>query len=186
MRTNATPRGSPRIRLLSSIAMLVLIIGGASFYSIRKTSELFDIGLNDHARCAIAGAFPQQEGLGTQFAPMLQPVLDATGQDYAAISDHRCNIDGRAYFHIILRRGETLVSLILTRHGDQEVFPRALAGRVVHATGIPLHEGNRDGYSVAAFESGAYLGYIVSALPGQQNGELAARVVPVIDRYTKP
>ena len=70
------------------------------------------------------------------------------------------------------------MSLILTPRGGQEVFPRTLAGRA-------LHEGRRDGYSVAAFESGAYLGYIVSALPAQQNGELAARVAPVIDRYTK-
>jgi hypothetical protein len=186
MRVNANPRGSPRIRLFSSIAMLFLIIGGVSIYSIRKTNDLFAIGVNDHARCAIAGAIPQQEGLGTQFAPMLQPVLDAAGTDYAAVSAHRCNIDGRAYFHIILRRGQTLVSLVLTLRGDQEVFPRALAGRVVHAAGTPLHEGNRDGFSVAAFESGTYLGYVVSALPGEQNSELAVRVAPVIVRYTKP
>jgi hypothetical protein len=186
MRINANPRGSPRIRLFSSIAMLVLIVGGVLFYSIRKTNELFAIGVNDHARCAIAGAFPQQEGLGTEFAPLLQPVLDAAGTDYAIVSAHRCNIDGRAYFHIILRRGQTPVSVILTRRSDQEVFPRALAGRVVHAAGIPLHEGNRDGFSVAAFDSGAYLGFVVSALPGEQNGQLAVRVAPVIDRYTKP
>jgi hypothetical protein len=176
MRTNGSPRGSPRIRLLSSFAMLALVIGGVSFYTVRKTGELFDIGVNDHARCAVAGTFPQQrQGLGTQFAPMLQPVLDAAGPDYANVSAHRCNVDDRAYTHIILRRGQTLVSIILTRRGDQEVFPRALAG--------PLHEGKRDGYSVAAFQSGAYLVYVVSALPGQQNAELAARVVPVIERY---
>jgi hypothetical protein len=151
---------------------------------------LFDIGVNDHIRCAIAGSSPDQaQGLGTEFAPMLQPVLDAAGADYAAQSAHRCKVDDRAYIHIVLRQlkqSQTPVSLILTRRGNQEVFPRALAGRVVHAAGIPIHEGSRDGYSVAAFESGAYLGYIVSALPGQQNGELAARVAPVIDRYTKP
>jgi len=189
MRTNSTPRGSPRIRLISSFAMLVLVIGGVSFYSIRKTDELFDIGVNDHVHCALAGQTQKAEmaaGLGNRFAPMLQPVLAAAGTDYAAVSDQRCNVDGRACVQIVLRRGQTPVSLILTSRGDQEVFPRALAGRVVLAAGIRLHEGSRDGYSVAAFESGAYLGYIVSALPGQQNGELAARVAPVIDRYTKP
>ena len=177
MRTNGSPRGSPRIRLLSSFAMLALVIGGVSFYSIRKTRELFDIGVNAHVKCAIAGGSPNQtQGLGTQFAPMLQAVLDAAGTDYAAVSAHRCNVDDRAYTHIILRHGPTLVSVILTRRGDQEVFPRTLAG--------PLHEGKRDGYSVVAFQSGVYLAYIVSALPGRQNGELAARVAPVIDRYS--
>jgi hypothetical protein len=183
MRTNARPRGSPRIRLISSVAMLALVIGGVSVYSIRKTSELLEIGLNDHVRCAIAAAFPRQTGLGDRFAPMLQPILDAAGRDYAAVSVHRCDGDGRAYFHIILRRGQTPVSLILTlRGGAGEVFPRAVFPRALFG---PLHEGKRDGYSVAGFESGAYLGYIVSALPGSQNSELAARVAPVIDRYTK-
>jgi hypothetical protein len=182
MRTNGSPRGSPRIRLLSSFAMLALAIGGVTFYSVRKTGELFDIGVNDHIRCAIAGRSPDRiPGLGTQFAPMLQPVLDAAGADYTTVSAHRCNVDDRAYMHIILRQltqSHTLVSIILTRRGDQEIFPRALAG--------PLHEGKRDGYSVAAFQSGAYLVYIVSAPPGQQNGALAARVAPVIERYVKP
>jgi hypothetical protein len=182
MRTIGSPRGSPRIRLLSSFAMLALVIGGVAVYSVRKTGELFDIGVDDHLRCAVAGTFPQQpQGLGTQFAAMLQPVLDAAGTDYATVSAHRCNVDDRAYIHIILRQlkqSQTLVSVILTRRGDQEVFPRALSG--------PLHEGKRDGYSVAAFQSGAYLVYIVSALPGAQNAALAARVAPVIERYTKP
>jgi len=173
------PRGSPRVRLISSVAMLVVVIGGVWFYSIRKTAELFDFGVNDHVRCAIAIAVPRETGLGTAFAPMLQPAADAAGRDYTAVSDHRCNVDGRAYTHIILRRGQTLVSIILTRRGGEEVFPRTLAGRA-------LHEGRRDGYSVAAFESGAYLGYIVSSLAGPQNGELAARVAPVIEGYMKP
>jgi hypothetical protein len=185
------PRGSPQVRLISSLAMLVLAIGGVWFYSVRKTNELLDIGVNGHLHCAIADTYPRQtqraemaEALGVQFAPMLQPLLDADGVD-EAISAHRCTAAGRAYIHIILRPGQTLVSVILTQRGDQEVFPRALAGRVVRAAGIQLHEGTRDGYSVAAFESGRYLAYIVSALPGRQNSELASRLAPVIDRYTK-
>ena len=186
MRSNTSPRGSPRIRLISSLAMLILAVGGVSFYSVRKTGDLFGIGVNDHVRCAVANADTRQEGLGVQFSPMLQTVLDAAGADYAVRSAHRCSVEGRAYFHVILQRNQIPVSLIFTRRTEQEVFPRALAGRVVHVAGITLHEGTRDGYSVAAFESGSYLGYIVSALPGEQNSELAALVAPVMDRYTKP
>jgi len=124
-------------------------------------------------------------GLGVQFAPMLQPLLDADGLD-EVVSAHHCTAAGREYIHILLRRGQTLVSIVLTQRGDQEVFPRALASRIVHAAGIPLHEGTRDGYSVAAFESGAYLAYVVSTLRSQQNSELASRLAPVIERYTKP
>jgi hypothetical protein len=168
--------------------MLILAVGGVWFYSIRKTNQLFDIGLNDHLRCAIAGTYPRRaemaEGLGVPFAPMLQPLMDAAGLN-DVVSAHHCTVEGRQYTHIILRPGQTLVSVILTRRGDQEIFPRALAGRVIHVAGISLHEGTRGGYPVAAFESGDWLAYVVSALPGPQNDELARRVAPVIDRYTK-
>ena len=154
MPTRPSPRGSPRIRLISSLAMLVLAIGGVAFYSVRKTGELFGIGVNDHIRCAVGGADSRQDGLGTEFAPMLKPVVDAAGANYVLVSAHRCNVDNRAFFHIILRRNQTVVSAIVTRHGEEEVFPRALAGNVVQVAGISLHEGLHDGYSVAAFESG--------------------------------
>lgn len=179
-----SPRGSPNTRLISSLAMLVLAIGGVWFYSIRRSNELLDIGVNAHVQCAIAGTYPRQtqrtemaEGLGVTFAPMLQPLLDAAGAQYAVVSAHACTAAGRGYIHLILRRGETLVSVALTKRGDQEVFPRT--------PGIRLHQGSREGYSAAGFESGAYLAYIVSALPAQQNRELAGRLAPVIDRYTK-
>ena len=176
-------RGSPRTRLISSVAMLAVVAGGVWFYSVRKTNELLDIGVDDHLHCAMGQApkAERAEGLGTQFVPMLQPVVDVAGADYTVVSAHRCNVSGRTYFHIILqqlKQSQTPVSVILTARDAQEVFPRTLSSR--------LHEGTRDGFSVAGFQSGAHLGYIISALPGYQNGELAARLAPVIDRCTNP
>ena len=163
--------------------MLAVVAGGVWFYSVRKTNELLDIGVDDHLHCAMGQApkAERAEGLGTQFVPMLQPVVDVAGADYTVVSAHRCNVSGRTYFHIILqqlKQSQTPVSVILTARDAQEVFPRTLSSR--------LHEGTRDGFSVAGFQSGAHLGYIISALPGHQNGELAARLAPVIDRCTNP
>jgi hypothetical protein len=179
----ANPRGSPRVRLVSSLAMLALVIGGVSFYSVRKTNDLLEIGVNDHVQCVIAGTYPRQtqraemlQALGTQFAPMLQPLLDALGPDCNIVSAHQCMAAGRAYTHMIFQRGPATVSVILTRRSDQEVFPRMLSA---------LHEGSQDGYSVAGFESGGYLAFIISELPRQQNSELARRLTPIIDRFTK-
>ena len=170
-------RGSPQVRLISSFAMLAVVIGGVSYYAVRKTNELLDIGVNAHIQCAVAGTFAEPaQGLGTQFGPMPQPLTEAAGSDYTMVSARPCTASGRAYVHVSLRRGQTPVSVILTKRGEQEVFPRMLSA---------LHEGNRDGYSVAGFESGDYLAYIVSALPGPRNKELAGRLEPVIDRFTK-
>lgn len=162
--------------------MLAVAIGGVSYYAVRKTGE-FDIGVKDHVHCAIAGTYPRQTqraemaaGLGTQFAPMLQPLLNAAGAGYTAVSAHHCTVAARTYVHVILQKGQTPVSVILTRREDRDVFPRALSS---------LHEGSRVGYSVAAFDSGPYLAYIVSALPDRQNHELAGRLAPMIDPFTK-
>jgi hypothetical protein len=175
-----TPRGSPQVRLVSSVAMLILVIAGVWYYAVRRSGELFDIGVNDHVQCGIAGLYPgRTQGLGDQFAPMLRPILDAAASD-ALVSAHQCTVGDRPYVHIILRRGSgrdlTLISVILTQRGAQEDFPR-LSGTI--------HTGSRDGYSVAAFESGGYLAYIISTLPGRQNRELAVRLAPIIDRFTK-
>jgi len=178
----STPRGSPQVRLISSLAMLIVVIGGVWYYAVRRTGELFDIGANARVQCAMAevnqGRAGRTEGLGDKFAPMLQPILDAaTGK---LVYADRCTVAERAYVHIVLswgRGGETtLISVILTQRGAQEEFPR-LPGA--------LHTGTRNGYSVAAFESGGYLAYIVSALPGEPNRKLAARLKPIIDRFAK-
>jgi hypothetical protein len=170
-------RGSPQVRLISSLAMLAVALGGVSYYSVRKTNELLDIGVNAHIQCAIAGTEAERaHGLGTEFGPMLQPLTTAAGTGYTLVAAHPCTALGRAYVQVILQRGQTPISVVLTKRGEQEVFPRMLSA---------LHEGKRDGYSVAGFESRAYLAYVVSALPGPQNKELAGRLEPVIDRFTK-
>jgi hypothetical protein len=190
----SNPRGSPRIRLISSFAMLVLVIGGALVYSVRTTSELFDRGVDDHARCTLAGSYSRQtkpaemaSALG-HFAPLLEPLMkadrinNAEGEDQL-VAAWECAASGRTDADIVLRRGQTLISVIIARRDDRQAFPRVLAGRVIEAAGISLNEATRAGYSVAAFESGAYLGYVVSALPVAKNTDLAARLAPVIVRY---
>jgi hypothetical protein len=180
------------VRLISSFVMLAVVAGGVTFYSIRKSNELFDVGLSGHVHCSVAGTWPHQAqkagmeaALGSQFGPMLDPVLNATGEKMA-LAAYQCTVEGRSYFDIVLQRSQALVSVLLTQRKDQEVFPRALAGAVTQISGIGLHESERQGYSVAAFESGAWLGYVVSALTPPQNHVLAARLIQVVDRYTKP
>jgi hypothetical protein len=194
VRRSAYGRGTAWGRLVSSLGMLAVVIAGMAFVSIRKSGELLALGVNDHVHCAIAGNYPRQtmrvemtDGLGEQFGPMLQPVIDAAGGVGSAISvvsAHRCSVSGRAYVHIILRRGQTMLSVILTRRGEGEEFPGELVARAFHGSGVPLHEGNRDGYSVSGFESGGWLGYVVSDMPASRNRDLANRIAPVVGHYT--
>ena len=179
----------------TSLAMLVVVLGLFQYHAQKGIRDLLRVGVDDHIHCAIAGGYPHQkqriemtEGLGPEFAPMLQPVIDQASAGRptpdAVESAHRCTVNGRAYVHIILRREGILISVILTRRAETESFPRALAAHVIHASGIPIHQDNLDGYSVSAFESGAWLGYVVSGLPAPDNDALSVRLAPVLRRYT--
>jgi hypothetical protein len=167
-------------RLLSSLALLVFMLGATQYYGVQKTRDLLRVGLDDHLHCAIEGAYPRQAGkaeamtaLGP-YSPMLQPVLDQFPGD-SLVSAHRCTVGGRDYVHMILRRDRMLISVILTKRKDGETFPRTI---------IPVHESGLAGYSISSFGAGGYLGYVVSGLPGQQNDRLAGLVAPVVRRYT--
>lgn len=188
--------GRPWGMVAAGVSMVAIVLGISQYAAQKKTTALLGIGVSDHVHCAVAGAYPRQtrriemiDGLGPQFAPMLEPVVEraSAGQSTldAIVSAHRCTVNGRAYVHIILRRHGSLISVILTRRSGNETFPVALAARIAHASGIPLHGGSLDGYSVTGFESGAWLGYVVSSLPVRQNDALAARVAPVMQRYAR-
>ena len=177
--------------LMGSLAILVVVAGLWQYAAHRRTAELLRVGLNDHVHCGVAGGYPHMterhemvEGLGPEFASMLQPVIDRVSTDRSepdtVESAHRCTVNGRSYIHIVLRRQGTLISVILTRRGESESFPRALAARVIHASGIDIHADSLDGYSVSGFETGGWLGYVVSGLPAPENEAISVRVAPVM------
>ena len=167
-------------RMISSLALLVFMLGATQYYGVQKTRDLLRVGLDDHLHCAIEGAYPRQTGKADAmtamgpYSPMLQPVLDQFPGD-SLVSAHRCTVNGRDYVHMILRRDQMLISVILTKRRDGESFPRTI---------IPVHESGLAGYSISSFGAGGYMGYVVSSLPGQVNDRLAGLVAPVVRRYT--
>jgi len=162
-----TPRAQ-RTRLLSSMAMLVLAIGGVWFYSVRTTNQLFDIGVNAHIQCTVAGDLKTNPVNG-----QLARDLAAAAKGADLVADRTCTAAGRDFELVVLRQNGTLVSVALTRRGEQEFYPRSLS---------ELHKGTRQGYAVASFETGSWLAYVVSALGDRENDDLAKRLAPTIRR----
>jgi len=170
--------------------MLVVVVAAMQVYAVRKTNELLRIGADDYTHCTLAGAYPNQAdkkemtlGLGL-FGPILQPVLDQAAGD-EVVAAHQCTVNDRTYFQIVLQRGRTLISVALTKRADTDAFPRAPMADTIKASGVTVHQGEVNGYAVAGFESGVYMAYVVSALPKDENTALAARLVPVLRRYTQ-
>jgi hypothetical protein len=174
---------TPWPRLLSSFALLLALVGGLQVFRVVQTAQLLRVGLEDHLQCAIGGVYPKQTekaAMTTAMGPysvMLQPILDQMPGD-AVISAHRCTTDGRAYVHVIVRRGSTLISVIMTKRKSAETYPRSIMSR------SSVRQNTMEGYSVSGFAAGGYLGYVISGLPPQQNSELAERIAPVVRRYT--
>jgi hypothetical protein len=170
--------------------MLVVVFTAMQIYAVRKTNDLLRLGADDYTQCTLAGKYPHQAdrkemtlGLGL-FGPMLQPILDQAAGD-EVVAAHQCTVNGRIYFQIVLQRGRTLISVALTKRKDADEFPRALMADTVKASGTTVHEGEVDGYSVAGFETGVYMAWVVAALPKDETTALAAKLVPVIRRYTQ-
>jgi hypothetical protein len=176
-------------RLISSLALLVVMAIGLQYYGVSQANLLLAIGVSDHRHCAIEGAYPKQTeraAMITALGPssvMLQPILDQMPGD-AVVSAHRCTVGGRAYVHVIVRRGQSMISVIMTRRKDDEFYPRTFSTAFLRRSSIPIRDAELEGYSVSGFTAGGYLGYVVSALPPAQNRELAAHIAPVIRKYT--
>ena len=157
-----TPRAQ-KTRLLSSLAMLALAVGGVWFYSVRQTNELFDIGVRAHLQCTVAGNYKPAATNG-------QLARDLGGEE------HECSAGGKDFELVVLQRNGTPVSVALTRRGEQEFYPRSLSA---------LHVGVRQEYAIAGFVSGSWLAYVVSALPEGENKDLAERLKPAIERHAE-
>jgi anti-sigma factor RsiW len=138
------------------------------FYSVRKTNELFDIGVNAHVQCTVASDLKSNPANG-----QLARGLAAAAKGDSVVADRTCTAAGRDFELVVLRQNGTLVSVALTRRGEQDSYPRSRTG---------MHEGTRQGYAVASFETGPWLAYVVSALPDRENDDLAERLAPAIRR----
>jgi hypothetical protein len=149
--------------------MLAIVAGGGLFYSVHRKGELLDIGVSAHVQCVVTAVSPA--------APHPSVAAESLGMDLTAAgfqvgSTGKCAAAGRDFDLVVLEQSKTPVSIALTRRTPQDVFPRSFSGN--------LHEGDRQGYAVAAMESSGWLVYIVSALPDDAHHALAVRLMPII------
>jgi hypothetical protein len=179
---------SPWPRLLPGLALMAFMLVFVAFNGVSQTHELLRVGIRDHVHCAIGGVYPKQteraamvQAMGP-YSVMLQPILDQTPGDQV-VSAHRCTAYDRAYMHVIVRHEGKLISVIMTKREKGESFPRLFSAGLYSGT-ASIRDGELDGYTVSGFTAGGYFGYVVSSMPMERNRDLAARLAPVVRRYT--
>jgi len=201
------PRQSWQAWPIAAAAALVLMLGG---YTLMRNAGVFSpgteqarlsevsaqamqvlkIGLGDHVRCAIDHRFAERsltdekmaELLGESYAQIATDLKLNAPAGYLLTAAHKCRIDGRQFAHLILKKPEGFVSVILT-HKQGESYPAAGSGTTIESFGVKLHQAQLDGFQVAGFETSQYLGFFVSGLGAQENLQVASKLAPVLRNH---
>jgi hypothetical protein len=72
-----------------------------------------------------------------------------------------------------------VLSLAITKK-DQEAFPQSAMAAMLEDSCVRLYESRFDNYEVMGFETGDYLGFIVSSPVKEDNLWIASKVAPAV------
>lgn len=208
----ATPAKSPgtwRV-FLPIAAALMLCLGGAVAYQFgylrltqasqdsyitsisNRIPPLLRIGLGDHVKCAVYKAYPNQHPTFEQMAhdlgqyKELVPVVQAKLEPgYRVETAHQCQYRGRNFVHVTMRKGASLVSLVISRQAEGEWFDKDQLVPVLTESGIAIYQAAAQRFEVAGFEAQGYLVYVVSNLGEQDNMRMMAALAPSVREFLK-
>jgi anti-sigma factor (TIGR02949 family) len=152
-------------------------------------AAVLKVGLGDHIHCSVfrkylanpPAAQEMAQKLGPAYAGLL-PLLRATvPQEYRVIMAHQCGYAGRKYIHLTMQKGTELVSVVIARKEPGE----SLSGlpERKRPAGIPVYQSAADQYEIAGFEAGGYLAFVVSAMRGRANLEIATNLAPALHEF---
>ncbi|HWQ36564.1 MAG TPA: zf-HC2 domain-containing protein [Blastocatellia bacterium] len=151
-------------------------------------AQVLKIGAGDHVYCAYdhgnrERVFTLAE-MTEKMGPYIELVSVAQRQapaDYKVTVAHRCHYQGREFVHLLLKnQAGNVLSVILTRKQDAESL---MAGAAHQAGKIQMYQAQLQNFSVAGFETGNYLAFVISDLSDDQNRMIAASLAPEVHRF---
>jgi anti-sigma factor RsiW len=142
----------------------------------------------DHRYCALQHALDEApislEEAARRYDPMyggLQQVIETSepvrAEDVVLLGAHACVFQGRRFGHVVARRGDHVVSILVTDADD-----RSRAARVSTVAAC----GPADGFQVACSTAGGRLVFVVSDLPQTEHLTLARALSTPLHRYLTP
>ena len=149
--------------------------------------DILRVGLGDHVHCAVFRAFSKQHPTPAEMAQDLGPYKDlaplvskSIPGDYRLEMAHQCRYHARRFVHLTMRRGFTLVSLVISRRGDGESFARDQFLPALTESGIDLYQGSAQRFQISGFQTHDYLVYVVSNLGRQDNLNMMLALAPSV------
>ncbi|HET9530023.1 MAG TPA: zf-HC2 domain-containing protein [Blastocatellia bacterium] len=153
-------------------------------------AQVLRVGLDNHVFCAVDHGLahrrfsPEEMSsrLGPEYFGLVSIVERHMPGRYEVAVGHRCRANKREYVHLILKRGQEAISLVITKKNG-ESFERAGLPAVLNASGVPLYGTRLDGYEVAGFESRDHLAFVISDLSGEDNNRVASTLAAGVRDY---
>lgn len=197
-----------RISLSLAAAAAVLAIAVATFFVSRPANDslslqaevaagdaagqVLKIGFDDHVFCTIDHRLadrqftPEQmsERLGPEYSGLIGLVREKMPQPYTIAVGHRCHYHGREFIHLVLRRQDEIVSLVITRKNG-EAFPAGGSDAVLRASGVSIYEKSWHNIQVAGLETRDHLAFVISNTSRDGNEQVALTLAPAVDGFLR-
>ncbi len=148
--------------------------------------KVLNIGLSDHVHCALDNEVKKDfftfeqvpAAVRPEYVELISSVKRQVGDGYE-VATHSCAVDGREFIHVILKRGENVLSLVITKENGVG-FESVAHVASFDAEGTPLYRGRLQNLEVVGFETPSHLAFVVSNLPETDNLQFASNVAPSV------
>jgi anti-sigma factor (TIGR02949 family) len=151
--------------------------------------QVLNIGVMDHIGCAVTfhsspdlRVTPEEILSGMKEYAGLVPIVRERLQGYRVTVAHQCTIQGRDYIHMILHRGDTMVSIAITKRQPGEAFPRqAIAAATESST--PIYQARLDDYQSSGFQTDGYLVFTIANQTREENLRIASALAAPVAEF---
>jgi len=154
--------------------------------------RIMRVGLGDHVHCAVFKAYSNQHPTFEQMAhdmgkyAQLTPIVaQQIPQGYRVLLAHQCRYHDRRFVHVELIKGSVLVSLVITRRGEDESFKKDSLIPALIESGIDIYQNSAQRFEVSGFETRDYVVYIVSNLGRQDNLNMMKALAPSVASFLR-
>ncbi|HMV46797.1 MAG TPA: hypothetical protein PLD20_16850 [Blastocatellia bacterium] len=181
---------------MAMVAVLVLVVGGFALFrwqnlnrvsALQLSEELMTDAAADHNMCApyakgetLHISKPETFMAFDEACLGLEDVLKAKTVGMELRSAHVCGLkDGRRFAHLIYKRDQEMVSLLVTPRDQQAMKLGQLPDLDTKDAGI--QETHREELSIGAYQTAKRVVLVVSRLPNEENEKLAQTLaLPVV------
>ncbi|MDQ6787536.1 MAG: zf-HC2 domain-containing protein [Acidobacteriota bacterium] len=152
-----------------------------------QITELLRIGLGDHVHCALEEGYAERHytseeisgKLGAEYAGLAPLVKEKIDGEFDLVVAHHCTIGGRKFVHLILRKNEKILSLVITKKNG-ETFSGRDGIAPLQTSSVALYQEAFENYAVASFETETDLVFFVSNLTTAENLRIASNAAPAV------